>query len=204
MGSWLAEMREGSFVVPFYRHDLSSQDAGSVATVLDTPFLTSGEVGRKVEDQLCRFFDAPAALLTNSWTNGALTTFFALGVGPGDEVIVPAMTFISSANVIGMVGAKAVFVDVDPVTLLTDPDLVRKAVTPRTKAVIPVHLYGQLCDMPALRAALADRPDIVIIEDAAHCFEGSREGYRPGAHGDVAIFSFYATKNVTCGEGGAI
>jgi dTDP-4-amino-4,6-dideoxygalactose transaminase len=190
--------------VPFFRHDLSGQDASAIASVLDTPMLTSGAVGRKVEAQIAAFFDVPGALLTNSWTNGALTALFALGIGRGDEVIVPAMTFISSANVIEMVGATAVFVDVDPETLLMQPEEMLAAVTPRTKAIIPVHLYGQLCDVAALRAAIGHRPDIRIIEDAAHCFEGSRDGHRPAAFGDMAIFSFYATKNVTCGEGGAI
>jgi dTDP-4-amino-4,6-dideoxygalactose transaminase len=190
--------------VPFYRHDLSGQDASSIASVLDTPFLTSGAVGRKVEEQIAAFFGVPGALLVNSWTNGALTALFALGIGRGDEVIVPAMTFISSANVIEMVGATPVFVDVDPNTLLVEPEQVRAAITPRTKAILPVHLYGQMCDIAALRAVIADRPDIRIIEDAAHCFEGSRDGHRPAAFGDIAIFSFYATKNVTCGEGGAI
>lgn len=197
-------MTTTSLSVPFYRHDLTAADASSVAAVLSTPFLTSGSVGRAVEEKIAGFFGTPGALLVNSWTNGALTTLFALGIGPGDEVIVPAMTFISSVNVVEMVGATPVFVDVDPDTLLMIPDAVRNAVTANTKAVIPVHLYGQMCDIAALRAALADRPDIRIIEDAAHCFEGSRDGHRPAAFGDVAIFSFYATKNITCGEGGAI
>jgi UDP-4-amino-4-deoxy-L-arabinose-oxoglutarate aminotransferase len=103
-----------------------------------------------------------------------------------------------------MVGAKPVFVDVDPDTLLLDPQTAARAITPATRAIIPVHLYGQMCDMIGLRHAVAHRPDITIIEDAAHCFEGTREGYRPGSQSDLAIFSFYATKNVTCGEGGAI
>jgi dTDP-4-amino-4,6-dideoxygalactose transaminase len=190
--------------VPFFRHGLTAQDASAVASVLGTPMLTSGAVGRTVEEQISRFLGVPGALLTNSWTNGALTALFALGIGRGDEVIVPAMTFISSANVVEMVGATPIFVDVDPDTLLMGVEQMRAAITPRTKAVIPVHLYGQMCDVAALRAAIADRPDIRIIEDAAHCFEGSRDGHRPAAFGDLAIFSFYATKNVTCGEGGAI
>ena len=190
--------------VPFFRHDLSAANASRVAEVLSTPFLTSGNVGKAVEQQLCQFFDVSGALLVNSWTNGAVTSLFALGIGPGDEVIVPAMTFISSANVVEMVGATPVFVDVDPDTLLLTPESVSAALTPKTRAVMPVHLYGQMCDMIGIRAALAGRPDVLVIEDAAHCFEGSRDGYLPGAHGDIAIFSFYATKNVTCGEGGAI
>jgi UDP-4-amino-4-deoxy-L-arabinose-oxoglutarate aminotransferase len=190
--------------VPFYRHSLGAGDAASIAQVLETPFLTSGAVGKKVEQDLSRFFGVPHALLVNSWTNGAEATLLAMGIGPGHEVIVPAMTFISSANIAEILGAKPVFADVDPDTLLLRPEAVRQALTPATRAVIPVHLYGQMCDVQALRAVLADRPDVAIIEDCAHCFEGSLNGALPGAYSDAAIFSFYATKNVTCGEGGAI
>jgi UDP-4-amino-4-deoxy-L-arabinose-oxoglutarate aminotransferase len=84
------------------------------------------------------------------------------------------------------------------------PEGVRSAITPRTRAVIPVHLYGQMCDTKGIQAVLQHRPDIAVIEDCAHCFEGSRDGYLPGEHSTCAVFSFYATKNVTCGEGGAI
>jgi UDP-4-amino-4-deoxy-L-arabinose-oxoglutarate aminotransferase len=190
--------------VPFYRHDLDKSCADRVADVLASPFLTSGGVAKAVEAQLRTFFDVPHAVLVNSWTNGAVAVLLALGIGPGDEVIVPAMTFISSANVAELVGAKPVFVDVEPDTLMPAPETIRAAVTPSTRAVIPVHLYGQMCDVAALRTALADRPDIAIVEDCAHAFEASLGGDLPGAHSDAAIFSFYATKNVTCGEGGAI
>ncbi|EKV26044.1 4-keto-6-deoxy-N-Acetyl-D-hexosaminyl-(Lipid carrier) aminotransferase [Caenispirillum salinarum AK4] len=190
--------------VPFYRHDLTADDANAVAAVLATPFLTSGSVGREVEAQIAAFFDVPHALLTNSWTNGALAVLLALGVKPGDEVIVPAMTFIASANVAELLGARPVFVDVDPKTLLMRPEAVAAALTPRTKVVMPVHLYGQMCDMRGIRSVLAEREDVFLIEDCAHCFEGTRGGMRPGRWSDAAIFSFYATKNVACGEGGAI
>lgn len=193
-----------ALTVPFYRHDLTPGDAQAVAAVLATPFLTSGPVGRAVEEQIAGFFGVPHALLTNSWTNGALAVLLALGVQPGDEVIVPAMTFIASANVVELLGAAPVFVDVDPGTLLMQPEAVAAALTPRTKVVMPVHLYGQMCDMPGLRAVLRDRPDVRLVEDCAHCFEGTRDGARPGALSDAAVFSFYATKNVACGEGGAI
>lgn len=191
-------------IVPFYRHGLSSADAEAVGRVLDTPFLTSGQVGKAVEEQLTRFFGVPHALLVNSWTNGAVATLLALDIGPGDEVIVPAMTFIASANVVELVGAKPVFVDVSPDTLMPTPQQFAAAVTKATRAIIPVHLYGQMGDVAALRAALGKRTDIAIIEDCAHCFEGRLRGEGPGLHSDAAIFSFYATKNVTCGEGGAI
>ena len=189
--------------VDFYRHSLTRADAAAIADVLDTPFLTSGAVGKQVEAQLCEFFGVPAALLANSWTNGAIAALLALDVGPGDEVIVPAMTFIATANVAELLGATPVFVDVDPATLLMTPEGVEAAITPRTKAVIPVHLYGQMCDMKGIEAVVQRHPRIHVIEDAAHCFEGMRDGYGPGAHSDTALFSFYATKNVTCGEGGA-
>ena len=190
--------------VDFYRHSLSARDAEAVARVLGTPFLTSGSVGKQVEAQLCEFFEVPHAFLTSSWTQGAIAALLALDIGPGDEVIVPAMTFIASANVVELVGARTVFVDVNPDTLLLEPASVAAALTPRTRAVIPVHLYGQMCDVAGIRAALAGRPDVFLIEDAAHGFESTRDGYQPGRHSDMAIFSFYATKNVTCGEGGAI
>ena len=190
--------------VPFYRHGLDAGYAQAVGDVLASPFLTTGGVSKNVEEQLRRFFDVPHALLVNSWTNGAVATLLALGIGQGDEVIVPAMTFVATANVAELLGAKPVFVDVDETTLMLTPERVARALTPKTRAVIPVHLYGQMCDVPALRAAIAGRPEVAIIEDAAHGFESRYKGHPPGAHSDAAIFSFYATKNVTCGEGGAI
>jgi UDP-4-amino-4-deoxy-L-arabinose-oxoglutarate aminotransferase len=194
--------------VEFFRHRLGREDAEAIADILATPFLTTGQVSARVEDQLCDYFNVPHALLCNSWTNGALALLLALGIGPGDEVIVPAMTFIASANVVELTGAKAILVDVCPDTLLLKPEVAAAAVTARTRAVIPVHLYGQMVDIQAMRAAinavaLADQ-HIALIEDCAHCFEGRLNGDRPGTHSDAAVFSFYATKNVTCGEGGAI
>jgi UDP-4-amino-4-deoxy-L-arabinose-oxoglutarate aminotransferase len=191
--------------VPFFRHELEAIDAEKVAHVLASPILTSGNVCKSVERQLIEFFGTSFAGLTNSWTNGALAALLAMDIGPGDEVIVPAMTFISSANIVEMVGARPVFVDVEYDTLLISLASVRGALTSKTKAVIPVHLYGQMVDVRELRALLdaADRHDVKIIEDSAHCFEGRFADYGPGQESDIALFSFYATKNVTCGEGGA-
>jgi dTDP-4-amino-4,6-dideoxygalactose transaminase len=128
----------------------------------------------------------------------------AMDIGPGDEVIVPAMTFIATANVVELVGAKPVFIDCDPDTLLISPELIKAAITKNTKAVIPVHMYGQMCDVKAIKDILPKDQKISIIEDCAHTFEAKFNGERPGKYSDVSIFSFYATKNVTCGEGGAI
>src|SRR5215472_14201408 len=188
--------------VEFFLHDLTAADGEAVSKVLSTPFLTSAGVGKQVEAQLCESFQTKHALLVNSWTNGAIATLLALGVGSGDEVIVPAMTFIATANVAEILGAKPVFVDVDAQTLLMTPAAVEAALSPRTKAVIPVHLYGQMCDLKGIREVLRKRPEVAVLEDCAHCFEGTRDGVKPGADSTAAIFSFYATKNVTCGEGG--
>lgn len=194
--------------VDFYRHSLTSADAEKIGRVLATPFITTGSVGRSVEAQLAAYFGTRYAALANSWTNGALAVLLAMDIGPGDEVVVPAATFISSANVVELTGAKTVFADVDPGTLLLTPATLAPALSARTRAVMPVHMYGQMCDMPGLRTLLDAQPGakgrISLIEDCAHCFEGSRDGVKPGQIGDVAVFSFYATKNVTCGEGGAI
>jgi UDP-4-amino-4-deoxy-L-arabinose-oxoglutarate aminotransferase len=127
-----------------------------------------------------------------------------MDIGPGDEVIVPAMTFVATANVVELVGAKPVFIDCDPDTLLVTPELIKAAITEKTKAVIPVHMYGQMCDVAAIKAILPNKQNISIIEDCAHSFEAKYNDERPGKYSNAAIFSFYATKNITCGEGGAI
>lgn len=190
--------------VPFYRHSLSPENSRLVAEVLETPFLTSGPIGKQVENQLQEYFNVKHAKLVNSWTNGAVATLLALDIGPGDEVIVPAMTFIATANVVELVGAKPVFIDCDPDTLLITPELVKAAISKNTKAVIPVHMYGQMCDIKAIKEVLPKEQNISIIEDCAHSFEAKFNGERPGKYSNAAIFSFYATKNITCGEGGAI
>jgi dTDP-4-amino-4,6-dideoxygalactose transaminase len=190
--------------VPFYRHSLTPDHSKYVAEVLKTPFLTSGPIGKEVESQLCGYFNVSHAKLVNSWTNGAVATLLAMDIGPGDEVIVPAMTFIATANVVELVGAKPVFIDCDPDTLLITPELIKAAITDKTKAIIPVHMYGQMCDIKAIKEIIPSGQKIAIIEDCAHSFEAKFNGDRPGKYSDAAIFSFYATKNITCGEGGAI
>jgi dTDP-4-amino-4,6-dideoxygalactose transaminase len=194
----------GEVNVPFYRHSLTPDNSKFVEAVLKTPFLTSGPVGKEVESQLCEYFNVSHAKLVNSWTNGAVATLLAMDIGPGDEVIVPAMTFVATANVVELVGAKPVFIDCDPDTLLVTPELIKAAITEKTKAVIPVHMYGQMCDVAAIKAILPNKQNISIIEDCAHSFEAKYNDERPGKYSNAAIFSFYATKNITCGEGGAI
>jgi hypothetical protein len=122
-----------------------------------------------------------------------------LDIGPGDEVITTPMSFVATATAVLEAGAVPVFVDVEADTGNIDASRIEAAITPRTKAIMPVHLYGLMCDMRSIRT-IADRHDLHLIEDSAHCIEGVRDGIRPGQLSDAACFSFYATKNLTCGE----
>lgn len=192
--------------INFYNHNLDISYQKFFNNVLKTNFLTSGNVGKKVENNLATFFSVKYSLLTNSWTNGAIATLLAINIKPGDEVIVPAMTFVATANVIELLGAKPIFVDVDKNSFLIDFDKVAKAINKNTKAIIPVHLYGNMVDIKKLRDLVNKKSNkkIYIIEDSAHCFEGKYNNKLCGTYSDFAIFSFYATKNITCGEGGAV
>ena len=189
--------------VPFYRHQLGACEAASVASVLETLFLTTGPRTKELEETLAAYLGIGHCLGMTSATTALFLALQALGIGPGDEVIVPAMTFIATSNVVLHCGAIPVFVDVEPDTGNIDVAAVAAAVTPKTRAVIPVHLYGQMVDMKAL-AELAKEKNLHIIEDCAHALESERDGIKPGHLSDAAAFSFYATKNITSGEGGAL
>lgn len=189
--------------VPFYRHDLGEAELDMVREVLAQPILTTGEYVERVEKLLADYLGLPHSLCVTSCTGALHMSLLALGIGPGDEVITTPMTFIATATSILETGATPVFVDVEPTSGNLDAAKVEAAITPRTKAIMPVHLFGLMCDMRVLRA-VADRHGLAIVEDAAHCIEGIRDGVRPGELGDTACFSFYATKNLTCGEGGAL
>lgn len=189
--------------VPFFLHDLGEPELKAVAEVLGQPILTTGEYVARFESQFAAYAGLQRMLGVTSCTGALHISLVALGIGPGDEVITTPMTFIATATAIMEAGARPVFVDVEPDTGNLDAARVEGAITSRTKAILPVHLYGQMCDMRALRA-LADRHHLRIVEDAAHCVEGVRDGVRPGQLGDTVAYSFYATKNLTCGEGGAV
>jgi dTDP-4-amino-4,6-dideoxygalactose transaminase len=189
--------------IEFYRHGLTDEDAQEVVAVIHSLFLTTGDWTRRFEEKFASRVGSEYAVGVMSCTHALELSLRCFGVGAGDEVITTPSSFISTANAIESVGAKPVFVDVEPHTGNLDAARVEAAVTPRTKAIMPVHLYGQMCDMKSLRA-VADRHNLKIIEDAAHCIEGSRDGMKAGELVDAACFSFYATKNLTCGEGGAV
>jgi dTDP-4-amino-4,6-dideoxygalactose transaminase len=189
--------------VPFFRHDLGEPELAAIREVLLGPILTTGETVVRFERQFAQYLARPHAIGVTSCTGALHIALAALGVGPGDEVITTPMTFIATATAIIQAGATPVFVDVEPDTGNMDAELVEASITPRTRAIVPVHLYGQMCDMRRLRE-IADRHGLHIVEDAAHCVEGRRDGIRPGELSEAACFSFYATKAITSGEGGAI
>ncbi|MCC6644740.1 MAG: DegT/DnrJ/EryC1/StrS family aminotransferase [Polyangiaceae bacterium] len=189
--------------VEFYRHDLGELELASLRETLSTPFLTLGPRVASFEQRLAAELGAPHVVGVSSCTVGLQLALTALGVSAGDEVVTTPMTFLSTPNAALYVGATPVFADVDARTGLIDPDDVARKITPRTRAILAVHLYGQMADVRALRA-LADRHGLALVEDAAHGFECERDGARPGSIGDAAVFSFYATKTITSGDGGAI
>jgi len=189
--------------VEFYRHDLGEAEVASLRETLGTTFLTLGPRVGVFEKKLGEALGAPHVVGVSSCTLGLHMTLAALGIGPGDEVITTPMSFISTPNAALYVGATPVFADVDPATGALDPAAVAAKITDRTRAILCVHLYGQMCDVRALRQ-LADQHGLFLIEDAAHGFEAERDGLRPGSLGDAAVFSFYATKTLTSGDGGAV
>ncbi len=189
--------------VEFYKHSLSQTDKENCLQVLDSLFLTTGKVVEEFERKFAKFLGVKYAIGTNSCTNSLIMALKCIGVKAGDEVITSPMSFVATSNAIEQVGAKPIFVDVSDETGIIKETEIEKAITPKTKAIIPVHLYGQMCDMKKVKE-IADKHKLKIIEDACHCIEGKREGYGVGELGDFACFSFYATKNLTCGEGGCV
>lgn len=159
---------------------------------------------KQFEEEFAAFCGAKFGLAVTSGTTGLQLAMVGAGVGPGDEVITTPISWISTANAAAVLGAKVVFADVDPRTLNLDPESVAEKITDRTKAILPVHLYGQCCDMDALNA-LAEPRGIVVVEDAAHAAGAEYKGRKAGSLGDIGVFSFHQQKNmVTLGEGGMI
>jgi len=189
--------------VEFFRHNLDETDVANVTAALKGLFLTTGEWVEKFEGDLAKFAGCEHAVAVTSATAGLHLTLAALGIGPGDEVITTPMSFVATANAVIMAGATPVFVDVEPETGNLDATRLEAAITSRTKAILPVHLYGAMCDMKAIRD-IGERRGLLVVEDAAHALEARRDGLAPGQAGAAAVFSFYATKSITSGEGGAV
>lgn len=189
-------------MIPISKPYIGEAEKQAVMEVLDSGMLAQGPRTAKFEERFAHVCGVKHAIATSSGTTALHLALLAHGIGPGDEVITTPFTFIASANSILFTGARPVFVDVDPETFNIDPACVEAAITPRTKAIMPVHLYGYVCDMDALQA-IADRHGLVIVEDACQAVGAGYHGRKAGSFG-TGCFSLYATKNVMSGEGGMI
>lgn len=188
--------------LPFSPPLIGEEEINEVIDTLKSDWITTGPKTKRFEREFTEYFNAPGALALNSCTAALHVALIALGIGHGDEVITTPMTFAASVNVIEHVGAKPVLVDIEPDTLNIDPNKIAAAITPHTKAIIPVHFAGHPAEMDAIRELAGN--DIAIIEDAAHAIPAKYKGHYIGSANNPAAFSFYATKNLTTGEGGML
>ncbi len=180
-------------------------DIVSVVDVLKGDYLTCGPSVRAFEQAICAYTGAKYCVAVANATAGLHIAALAAGLGPGDEAITSPITFLSSANCIAFVGAKPVFADIDARTADIDPDEIEKRITPKTKALVPVHFAGQSCDMERI-AALAKAHGLKVIEDAAHAIGSDYKDTKVGSckYSDMTVFSFHPVKTITTGEGGAV
>ncbi len=187
--------------IPFARPDISDAEKAEVLETLESGWITTAAKTRAFEGAFAGEVGATHGVAVNSCTAAMHLALEALGVGPDDEVIVPTLTFAATAEVVRYMGARPVLVDVRAGDQNMDPAAVERAITGRTKVIIPVHFGGQACDMERL-LQLARARDIKVVEDAAHAFPAALQGKAVGSIGDITCFSFYATKTITTGEGG--
>lgn len=189
--------------IPFSPPFLGEEEITEVIDTLRSDWITTGPKVKRFEEEFSSFTGAPAALAVSSATDAMMVGLAALGIGPGDEVITTPMTFCSTVHVIEHLGARPVLVDVEPDTLNINPELVSRAITPRTRAIMPVHLYGHPCEMDSIMD-IAQQHKLFVLEDAAHAIPARHKGRMIGTIGTLTAFSFYATKNLTTAEGGML
>jgi len=185
--------------VPF----IGDEEVAAVERVMRSGQLSQGPETAAFEEEFSQLVDGRHCIGVNSGTSALHVALLAAGIGPGDEVIVPSFTFAATANAVALTGARPVFVDIEPTYFCIDPEAVAAAVTPRTAAIMPVHLYGHPAQMPAL-LEIARRHGLLVVEDSAQAHGAALDGTPAGAFGTLGAFSFYPTKNMTTGEGGMI
>lgn len=190
-------------LLPYGRQWIDEEDIEVVVQVLRSPWITTGPKIAEFEEAFAKLVGAKYAVAVSSGTAALHAAMYAIGIKPGDEVIVPAMTFAASANCVVFQGGTPVFVDVDPETLLIDPKQVEAKITSRTKAVIAVDYTGQPCDYDVLRS-IADRHGLILVADACHALGARYKGRPVGTLADLNVFSFHPVKHITTGEGGMI
>ena len=190
--------------IPYARPSIGDDEITEVVDTLRSGWITTGPKVKRFESQFADYVQSSHAVAVNSCTAGLHTALTALGVGPGDEVVLPTLTFCSTANVVVHLGARPKLVDVGD-DLNLEPEAVEAAITPRTRAIVPVHIGGQACDLAAI-LDIAGRRGLAVVADAAHAVGATYRGRPVGSDSPnlVSVFSFYATKNMTTGEGGMI
>ncbi len=192
------------YTIAFSQPDLAEKERAYLLEAFDSTWISSlGPFVGRFEDRFARWVGTAHAASCSNGTAALHLAMLSLGIGPGDEVIVPAMTYVATANAVGYVGAEPVFADCDPHTWTIDPKSVERLMSDRTRAIVAVHLFGVPCDMVPLRQ-LAQRCGVAIIEDAAEPHGAKLDGKPVGAWGDIATFSFYGNKIITTGEGGMV
>lgn len=189
--------------LPFGKPNFSEEEIAAVTRVLRSGWVGMGPETAAFEQELAEYLGVPNVVTVSSCTAALFLSLLVLGIGPGDEVICPSLTWCSTANAALYLGAKPIFCDVDPQTFCVTPELIAAKLTPRTRAVMVVHLGGLAVDVEKIRAILPD--EVAIVEDAAHALGAKyQNGKRVGGSGNLTCFSFYANKNLSTGEGGAV
>jgi len=196
-------MIASTVVVPFHQSSVGEAEAAAAADVIRSGWLTMGPRTIEFEEKFAEYVGAKHAIAVNSCTAALHLALEAIGLKAGDEVLVPTVTFVATSEVVIYFGARPILVDIDPVTLNLSPSDAERKITSKTRAIIPVHLAGQPCDMDAIHD-LAKRHGLRVIEDAAHAVPASYHGRQIGSLSEITCFSFYATKTLTTGEGGML
>lgn len=190
-------------MIPLSQPDITDLEVDAVVSVLRSSRLSLGPRVEEFEALVGAYIGVPHALAVSSGTSGLHLCLCAMGIGAGDEVLVPSFTFIAAANAIRYVGAVPVFIDIEPTTLNLDPGLIEQAITPRTRAIMVVHTFGIPAEMKAI-LDIARRHNLRVIEDACEAIGAAYRGQRVGAFGDAAVLAFYPNKQITTGEGGMV
>lgn len=189
--------------LPYGRHFIDEEDIKTVVEVLKSDWITTGPYVSKFEQEFANYTGAKFSVAVNSGTAALHAAMYAIGIEPGDEVVVPAMTFAATANAVVYQGGIPVFVDVDPDTLLIDESKIEEKITNKTKAIIAVDYAGHPCDYDSL-IELASKYDLILVADACHSLGGRYKGQQIGSIADLNVFSFHPVKHITTGEGGMI